>query len=85
MVPQPKCRYSFLFSEFLIIGPVPVVTNALFICRVEKGVETSIYMKEFAVIGILDRKGVMNDFSVIRPHHSTWAVSALVGCGDVFC
>ena len=24
MVPQPKCRYSFLFSEFLIIGPVPV-------------------------------------------------------------
>ena len=25
MVPQPKCRYSFLFSEFLIIGPVPVV------------------------------------------------------------
>ena len=25
MVPQPKCRYIFLFSEFLIIGPVPVV------------------------------------------------------------
>ena len=24
MVPQPKCRYSFLFSEFLIDGPVPV-------------------------------------------------------------
>ena len=27
MVPQPKCRYSFLFSEFLIIGPVPVALN----------------------------------------------------------
>ena len=24
MVPQTKCRYSFLFSKFLIIGPVPV-------------------------------------------------------------
>ena len=24
MVPQQKCRYSFLFSEFLIVGPVPV-------------------------------------------------------------
>ena len=24
MVPQPKCRYSFLFSDFLNVGPVPV-------------------------------------------------------------
>ena len=24
MVPWTKCRYSFLFSEFVIIGPVPV-------------------------------------------------------------
>ena len=30
-----------------------VVTNALFICRVEKGVETSVYITEFAVIRIL--------------------------------
>ena len=30
-----------------------VVTNSLFICRVEKDVETSVYIREFAIIRIL--------------------------------
>ena len=29
VVPQPKCRYSFLFSEFLTIGPVPVLGHPM--------------------------------------------------------
>ena len=41
-------------SDFLQSGVFySVVTNALFICRVEKGVETSVYITEFAVIRIL--------------------------------
>ena len=44
-----------LYSDFLESGVLDsVVTNALFICRVEKGVETSVYITEFAVIRILD-------------------------------
>ena len=27
MVPLTKCRYSFLFFKFLIIGPVPVTAS----------------------------------------------------------
>ena len=43
-----------LYSDFLESGvSYSVVTNALFICRVEKGVETSVYITEFAVIRIL--------------------------------
>ena len=34
-----------------------VVTNAPFVGRVEKGVETSVYIKEFAVIRIPDTRG----------------------------
>ena len=33
MVPQPKCRYSFLFSEFLIIGSVPVVCSGVYLWK----------------------------------------------------
>ena len=43
-----------LCSDFLKSGVFySVVTNALFICRVEKGVETSVHITEFAVIRIL--------------------------------
>jgi len=43
-----------LYSDFLKRWVFySLVTNALFICRVEKGVETSVYITEFAVIRIL--------------------------------
>ena len=41
-----------------------VVTNALFICRVEKGVETSVYITEFAVIRILEECKLLQEVLV---------------------
>ena len=43
-----------------------VVTNALFVCRVDKGVETSVYITEFADTRILD----LNSQPLTRPHDS---------------
>ena len=44
-----------VYRDFLKTGVFnSVVTNAPFIGRVEKGVEMSVYITEFAVITILD-------------------------------